>query len=200
MPFSGPDRRTDPVAPSDRPDFVALARGLRPELEAAAPAHDARRELAPEVVERLIEHGFYRMALPRALGGAELDLASYARTIEALAMGDGSTAWCVGQASGCAMSAAYLGEEAAAKVFADRRAVVAWGQGPGKAVACPGGYRLSGRFVFASGISGTRPGPAPTCPSSKRTGRRRARAGGARRGCAPCSSRAPRPGSSMSGT
>jgi alkylation response protein AidB-like acyl-CoA dehydrogenase len=153
MPFSGRDhRRAGAVQKPGGADFVALARALRPALEAAAPEHDSRRELTPGVVDRLVEHGFYRMALPRALGGAELDLPTYARTIEALAMGDGSTAWCVGQASGCAMSAAYLAEEAAATVFGDRRAVLAWGQGPGKAVACAGGFRLSGRFVFASGI------------------------------------------------
>jgi alkylation response protein AidB-like acyl-CoA dehydrogenase len=133
-------------------DFVALAHTLRPEREAAAAEVDERRELPARIVDRLIEHGFYRMTLPRALGGAELDLATYARTIEALAMGDGSTAWCVGQGSGCAMSAAYLPEAAAREVFGDRRAVLAWGQGQAKAVACDGGYRVTGRWVFASGI------------------------------------------------
>jgi alkylation response protein AidB-like acyl-CoA dehydrogenase len=133
-------------------DFVALARALRPELEAAAAEIDAKRELPARIVDRLIEHSFYRMTLPRALGGAELDLATYARAIEALAMGDGSTAWCVGQGSGCAMSAAYLPEAAAREVFGDRRAVLAWGQGPAKAVACDGGYRITGRWAFASGI------------------------------------------------
>jgi alkylation response protein AidB-like acyl-CoA dehydrogenase len=153
MPFTGFDlRRAETPAPPGTIDFIALARALRPELEAAATETEEKRELSPRIVDRLIEHGFYRMALPRSLGGTELDLATYAQTIEALAMGDGSTAWCVGQASGCAMSAAYLPEAAAEQVFGDRRAVVAWGQGPAKAIACDGGYRVTGKWVFASGI------------------------------------------------
>jgi indole-3-acetate monooxygenase len=153
MPLTGFDlRRATAPAPLGTIDFVALARSLRPDLEAAAAESDERRELPPRIVDRLIERGFYRMALPRSLGGAELDLATYAQAIEALAMGDGSAAWCVGQGSGCAMSAAYLPAAAAEQVFGDRRAVLAWGQGQSKAVACDGGYRVTGKWNFASGI------------------------------------------------
>jgi alkylation response protein AidB-like acyl-CoA dehydrogenase len=57
------------------------------------------------------------------------------------------------QNSGCSMSAAYLAPDVAWKIFgADRRGVLAWGQAPGtKAVAVPGGWRVSGKWLFASG-------------------------------------------------
>jgi alkylation response protein AidB-like acyl-CoA dehydrogenase len=151
MPFTGFDLRRA-ASPGGGTDFVAHARALRPDLEAAAAEIEEKRELPPHVVDRLIEQEFYRMALPRSLGGAELDLATYAQTIEALAMGDGSTAWCVGQGTGCAMSAAYLPAAAAEEVFGDRRAILAWGQGTSKAIACGNGYRVTGRWSFASGI------------------------------------------------
>ena len=56
------------------------------------------------------------------------------------------------QGSGCSMSSAYMEPEWAAHVFADRRAVLAWGQGPGaKAIRTEGGWRVTGVWTFASG-------------------------------------------------
>jgi alkylation response protein AidB-like acyl-CoA dehydrogenase len=156
MPLTASDLRPvdmpEPEGPSGPADHVAKARSMRAELEAASAEIDDRRELTPRIVDLLIEHGLFRMALPRALGGSELDLATYAQTIEALAMGDASTAWCVGQATGCAMSAAYLPWNAAEQIFGDKRAVVAWGPGSAKAIPVEGGYRVTGKWSFASGI------------------------------------------------
>lgn len=92
------------------------------------------------------------MTLPRHLGGGELPLAALARVVEVIAAADASTAWCLGQALGCAMSAAYLDEEPAREVFGPREAVLAWGAGnAGRAVATDGGYRVEGTWGFASG-------------------------------------------------
>jgi len=72
--------------------------------------------------------------------------------IETIAAADASTAWCLGQGGGCCFAAAYLAPDAAQEVFGDRRAVLAWGPGPGaRAVVVPGGFRLSGTWIFASG-------------------------------------------------
>ena len=46
---------------------------------------------------------------------------------EIIAGADASTAWCLGQAFGCAMSAAFLDEDAAREVFGPADAVLAWG-------------------------------------------------------------------------
>ena len=71
---------------------------------------------------------------------------------ESIATADASTAWCLGQALGCAMSAAFLDERPARQVFAPRNAVLAWGAGnEGKAVVTKGGYRITGTWRFASG-------------------------------------------------
>ena len=73
--------------------------------------------------------------------------------IETIARGDASTAWCLSQAGGCAMSAAYLDLPVARSIFGDDpRAVLAWGPGPRvKAVECDGGYKVTGVWAFASG-------------------------------------------------
>jgi alkylation response protein AidB-like acyl-CoA dehydrogenase len=70
-----------------------------------------------------------------------------------IAAADASTAWCVGQASGCSMAAAYLKPEIAYEIWgADPRAVLAWGMGPqSRAVVVDGGYMVTGKWHFASG-------------------------------------------------
>ena len=133
-------------------DHIAAARALVPLLQAAGPRGDALSELAPEVIEAMHAAGMFRLLLPRSVGGAELDPVTYVQCVEAIASGDASAAWCMNQGSGCSMSAAYLDPEWARHVFADRRAVLAWGQGPGaKAIRAEGGWRVTGKWGFASG-------------------------------------------------
>jgi alkylation response protein AidB-like acyl-CoA dehydrogenase len=72
--------------------------------------------------------------------------------IEEIAKHDASTAWCLGQACGCTMTAAYLDPEVAREIFGGKCGIVAWGPpGPAEARAVSGGYRLSGTWSFASG-------------------------------------------------
>jgi len=132
---------------------VARARALASAIEAAGDEIEAERRLTPRVVDALHEAGLYRMLLPQGLGGGELDPVAFVRVIETIASADASTAWCLCQASGCSMSAAYLRPDVARAIFGDDpRAVLAWGPGPdARAVAVDGGYRLSGTWSFASG-------------------------------------------------
>jgi indole-3-acetate monooxygenase len=141
--------------PDDTPaeGCIARARALVPLIEAASPQIERARQFPPEVLDALHEAGMFRLLLPRSLGGAELDLPSFVRVVEILATGDASVAWCVGQGGGCATAAAYLAPEIAREIFGGPRAVMSWGPpiGPAKAVAAPGGYRLTGTWSFASG-------------------------------------------------
>jgi alkylation response protein AidB-like acyl-CoA dehydrogenase len=134
-------------------DYVARARALVPLLDAAAPRIEETRAFPPDVLGALHEAGMFRLLLPRAFGGAELDLPRFVRVVEILASGDASVAWCVGQGGGCATAAAYLPAAIAREVFATPQSVMSWGPpaGPAKALAVDGGYRLSGTWSFASG-------------------------------------------------
>jgi indole-3-acetate monooxygenase len=129
------------------------ARELGPVLARAAEEIERRRELPAQIVDALVERGLFRLLLPRSLGGAELAPAQYVPVIEELAKHDASTAWCLGQACGCTMTAALLDQGAARAVFGGKRGIVAWGPPNPAAKACPapGGYRLSGTWSFASG-------------------------------------------------
>ncbi len=132
-------------------EWLRRARALAPLLAARAGEIERRRELPQQLRENLIEQGFYRLLLPRSLGGAELLPAEFVPVIEEIAKADASTAWCLNQASGCSMTAAWLDAEVAREIFGPPDGILAWGPGPGEARAAPGGYRLTASFRFASG-------------------------------------------------
>ncbi len=132
-------------------EWLRRAGALAPLLAARAGEIERRRELPQDLREALIEQGFYRLLLPRSLGGAELLPAEFVPVIEEIAKADASTAWCLNQASGCSMTAAWLDASAAREIFGPPDGILAWGPGPGEARAAPGGYRLTASFRFASG-------------------------------------------------
>ncbi len=135
------------------PAVVSRAEALRPAVEAASNEIEETRRLPPALLDRLHEARLFRLLLPRSSDGIETDPITFFHVIETIARGDASTAWCLSQAGGCAMSAAYLDLPVARSIFGDDpRAVLAWGPGPRvKAVECEGGYRVTGVWAFASG-------------------------------------------------
>ena len=135
------------------PAVVARARSVKAAVEAASNTIEETRRLPPDLLDRLHEQKLFRLLLPRSSNGIETDPITFFHVIETIASADASTAWCLSQAGGCAMSAAYLALPVAQEIFGDDpRAVLAWGPGPKvKAVACEGGYRVTGVWAFASG-------------------------------------------------
>ena len=135
------------------PAVIARAEALRPAIEAASNDIEKSRRLPPALLDKLHEARLFRLLLPRSSNGIETDPITFFHVIETIARGDASTAWCVSQGGGCAMSAAYLDLQVAHEIFGnDPRAVLAWGPGPRvKAIECEGGYKVTGVWAFASG-------------------------------------------------
>jgi alkylation response protein AidB-like acyl-CoA dehydrogenase len=133
--------------------MVARAEAVRSAVAAAADEIEERRRLPPALLDKLHEAELFRLLLPRSSNGIETDPVTFFHVIETIAQADASTAWCLSQAGGCAMSAAYLDLPVAQSIFGkDPHAVLAWGPGPRvKAVECEGGYRVTGVWAFASG-------------------------------------------------
>ena len=134
-------------------DYLDRVKALTPRIAASIEQIERERRLPQPLVDAMIEAGLFRLLLPRPLDGAEVDPLTFMRVIEEIAKLDASTAWCLGQTSVAAMVAAFLPAEAAWEIFGrDRRAVLAWGAGPGgRAVPVQGGYRVTGTWLFASG-------------------------------------------------
>jgi alkylation response protein AidB-like acyl-CoA dehydrogenase len=98
--------------------------------------------------------GFFRMAVPRSLGGLEADPVTMARVVEELSAADGSVGWCVSLAYQLGGTLAFLPERAAREIFSSPETVLAGVARPiGRAVPVEGGYRVTGRWPFASGSS-----------------------------------------------
>lgn len=128
------------------------ARTVAPVLRDEAERIEAERALTPKALAAMHEGQLFRLSLPRCHGGAELPLPQMAQAAEIIASADASSAWCLGQALGCAMTAAFMDEEPAREVFDPADAVLAWGAGvQGKLTATDGGFLVSGTWRFASG-------------------------------------------------
>ena len=138
----------------DCANAVARAHGITERLRATAARIEAGRALPSDIIAALHEARLFRLLLPRSLGGDELDLRTLAEVIEVIAAADASTAWCLGQGAGCAMAAARLQRKVAERLFGPADAVLAWGAGiQGAATAVDGGYRVTGKWTFASGCA-----------------------------------------------
>jgi alkylation response protein AidB-like acyl-CoA dehydrogenase len=134
-----------------RSDPVARARAIAPLIAAAGAKIEADQLLPAEVLDAMHGAALFRTLLPRAYNGEEVTPATFFRMQEVVAAADGSTGWCLCQASGCSFAAAYMAPEVAWEIWGDPRAVVSWGYGNGAAKVVPGGYLVSGTWGFASG-------------------------------------------------
>ena len=139
-------------SPDARPDPVSRARELGPAIEAAADEIERTQSIAEPLLSQLHATRLCRMLLPRSVDGDELEPWVYLRAIEETSRYDGSVGWNVFVANSSALIAPFLAPDPMRTIFADPRAIVAWGPpNAAKAIAVPGGYRVNGRWDFASG-------------------------------------------------
>ena len=114
---------------------------------------DRERRLTRPVFEAIAQAGLLRLWLPRSLNGWELSPASFMEVVEAAAALDGSIGWVVGNGGGMSRAGGYLPEAVAKGWFAPVDAfVVATNGAIGQAEPVEGGYKVTGRWPFASGI------------------------------------------------
>jgi alkylation response protein AidB-like acyl-CoA dehydrogenase len=156
MAMSAALRSGFPVEPSEkRSALLRAVASIRGTVVAHADEAEARGTLPPPIVDALVSTGLLTLKLPAALGGAEADPATQFMVIEALSAIDPSTGWClmIG-GTGVGLPGAFLADEAIAQMFAGGRAptgaIVPTPTGEARPV--DGGYRLTGRWSFASGV------------------------------------------------
>ena len=134
------------------PDPVARARELGADIAAAADEIERTRRIPGPLLERLHDSRLFRMLLPRSADGDETEPAIYMAAVEEVARHDASIAWNVFTSNSSALIAAYLEPAVVSAIFADPRSLISWGPpGASRAQAVDGGYRLTGRWDFASG-------------------------------------------------
>ena len=133
-------------------DPVTRARNLAETLAAASDDIERTQRITEPLLTQLHQARMFRMLLPRSAGGDAVDPTVYLRAIEEVSRHDGSVGWCLFTGNSSALMAAYLAPDIAREIWGDPRAAVAWGPpNASKTRAVPGGYRVSGRWQFASG-------------------------------------------------
>lgn len=136
--------------------FVKTAAALVPYLRECATLTEEARQLPDETVRRVREADLFQILVPRRFGGHEDDLTTAARTITELGRGCGSTAWVYGVSALQSWVVATFGLEAQEEVWANGpQAVISGTYGPNPKIQTvervDNGFRLSGRWGFASG-------------------------------------------------
>ena len=129
------------------------ARELAPMIRSCADQIEADRELPQPLFEALADAGLFQLALPRNLGGAEIDLPTYVQVLEEIGKADASTGWIVNQCAVFATYAARMPRDIARLIWIDTpRSIVANTPLPtAQAIVVPGGYRVTGRQGFSTG-------------------------------------------------
>ena len=119
-----------------------------------APEIEAARRLPPDLADAFTQAGLFRLVTPKSLGGLEVDVTTLFETIETMSAADGSAGWCLMIGASTAILAPYLPEAGAEEIYGRDQDVVTGGAlAPrGQGIAVDGGYRVSGRWPFVSGI------------------------------------------------
>src|SRR3712207_3073631 len=131
---------------SSSSSLVEAARELAPLIRASADEIDKNRELPRALFEKIADAGLFHMAVPRAIGGAEIDLPTYVRVIEEVGKADASTAWAVNQGATFATMSARMDPRVAKEIWIDTpRSVISNSPGAtAQAIPVEGGYRVTG--------------------------------------------------------
>ena len=131
----------------------AIAR-IRPILEADAEDNDANETLSWSSVVALYREGLLSLKAPRELGGPDVDPLLYLELCDELSYINPSAGWCAFiNSTSAALLGAFLPDTGVKRVFADDGMPIASGALIPRGVATPvdGGWRVSGRWPFASG-------------------------------------------------
>jgi indole-3-acetate monooxygenase len=132
---------------------VGAARSLAPLAAELAEQSERERRLPPELNERIVEAGLYRLCVPEMLGGAEAHPRTLLECVEALAQADAAAGWCLAICATSGSLAAYLPHDTAREVYGDSKQVVGGVFAPtGRATAAGDRYQVEGRWRFASNV------------------------------------------------
>ncbi|HSG55675.1 MAG TPA: acyl-CoA dehydrogenase family protein [Paracoccaceae bacterium] len=136
-------------------DILANAHALAPAIAARSAEIEALRRLPADLVQQLLTAGMFRMGRAASKGGPQMTLPQHLEVIEVIAQADPSVAWCVKIGTDSGLLAELLAPAASARLLphADMITAGQFTAGRGTLDKVEGGYRLSGRFPFGSGIT-----------------------------------------------
>jgi 3-hydroxy-9,10-secoandrosta-1,3,5(10)-triene-9,17-dione monooxygenase len=136
-------------------ELLAHARALVPVLRERAPRAEELRRLPDETIADLHASGLFRVLQPARVGGSELPFRALFELTAVIAEGCGSTAWVLANLAAHHWLLGMWHPQAQDEIWGESpdsliSSALIFARGRGKRV--PGGYRLSGRWPFSSGI------------------------------------------------
>jgi alkylation response protein AidB-like acyl-CoA dehydrogenase len=136
-----------------REDLVARAAKLVPLLAENAAQSEADRRVVEDNITALDEAGLLSIMRPKRFGGLETDFRTKLEVSRELARGCGSTAWVTSLMNVCAWFVGLWPEQAQIDVWGDDPSSRVAGVLAPTSTATPvdGGFRVSGRWSYASG-------------------------------------------------
>jgi alkylation response protein AidB-like acyl-CoA dehydrogenase len=136
-------------------ELVARATAMIPVLRERAAATEAARHVLPETFGDFLRAGFFRIVQPKRFGGFEMDMETLQRVLVEIGRGCPSSAWTLGILTGHAWWAAQFPEDGQVEIYGDEGIALLptgiFGRG-GSARRVEGGYLLSGRWAYQSGV------------------------------------------------
>jgi indole-3-acetate monooxygenase len=135
-------------------DILSNARALAPEISARAAETKRARRVPPDIAEKLRSAGIFRAMFSKARGGPEMPLPQQIEMIEILSHADPSVGWAAKINLDSGYFAASLSEAGSDELYRSIDYATAGQVAPnGRAVRAPGGFRVTGRWGFASGCN-----------------------------------------------
>lgn len=133
--------------------LLADLQDLAPTIAARAAEIEAGRRIPPDLVETLKSIGSFRMFVPRSHGGFQLDLSAGLAIITALARIEGSVGWAAMIGNGASLFPALYSQKVYDRIYKDGPNLIFAGSSTpcGSAEPAAGGWRVTGRWPFASG-------------------------------------------------
>jgi alkylation response protein AidB-like acyl-CoA dehydrogenase len=144
-------RREAPPTPEQ---LIACARDLAPEIRALAAATERNRAIAPEIIAKIRDAELLRTTRPREFGGFEYDAVVAFDIALVIAGACASTGWVVNGALSNGVSFGHYPIETQRELWGagDDPFTCACFAPTGKAMPTDAGYRLRGKWSFASGV------------------------------------------------
>ncbi len=143
------------LAVHDYDAMLARARALIPVLRSRAGETETLRRLPLDTERDLHDAGLFRILQPRRIGGSEFDYVALVDFAAILAKGDASVAWNMANLASHHWMLAMFGEPAQKRVWSENPDVLIASSfvfPAGHAERVDGGFKLSGRWPFSSGV------------------------------------------------
>ena len=138
----------------DGQPIVRAAAALGPVIRGYRDEIEREQRLPKALVEEFHAAGFYKLIMPRTLGGLQVDPLTYVRVVEVLSEASGSLGWNVANNSIGQLVTLGLSDDGVNEIYAHGADTVIAGtavMGGGRAVPVDGGYRVTGRWPFGTG-------------------------------------------------